>query len=105
EWSGQPAPFGAGAEEQLLMRGAVLVHVHGRAGHAPSAEDASRLSPELAAALTEAPSRPGRDLLRLLKQDGLLAPGALVIALAVAIGGVLLEAVLFRGLFDLGREL
>ncbi len=104
-WSAHPPADAAGAEDQLLMRGAVLVHVRGRAGHAPAAEDTARLSPELAAALTEAPSRPGRDLLHILKQDGLLAPGALVIALAVAIGGVLLEAVLFRGLFDLGREL
>jgi ABC-type bacteriocin/lantibiotic exporter with double-glycine peptidase domain len=103
-WSVQPASD-AGTENQLLMRGAVLVRVRGRAERAPAGEDAALLSPELAAALTEAPSRPGRDLARMLKQDGLLAPGALAIALAVATGGVLLEAVLFRGLFDLGGDL
>jgi ABC-type multidrug transport system fused ATPase/permease subunit len=104
-WSARPASDAAGTEDQLLMRGAVLVRVRGRTERAPAAEDAARLSPELAAALTEAPSRPGRDLLRMLKQDGLLAPGALAIALAAATGGVLLEAVLFRGLFDIGAAL
>jgi ABC-type bacteriocin/lantibiotic exporter with double-glycine peptidase domain len=104
-WSVKPSSEAAGTEDQLLMRGAVLVRVRGRTERAPAGEDAARLSPELAAALTEAPSRPGRDLLRMLKQDGLLAPGALAIALAVATGGVLLEAVLFRGLFDLGGAL
>ena len=104
-WSVQAASDAAGTEDQLLMRGAVLVRVRGRAEQAPAAEDTARLSPELTAALTEAPSRPGRELLQMLKQDGLFAPVALVTALAVATGGVLLEAVLFRGLFDLGRDL
>jgi ABC-type bacteriocin/lantibiotic exporter with double-glycine peptidase domain len=104
-WSVQAASDAIGGEDQLLMRGAVLVRVRGRAEQAPAAEDAAQLSPELAAALTEVPSRPGRDLFHMLKQDGLFAPGALVTALAVATGGVLLEAVLFRGLFDLGRDL
>jgi ABC-type bacteriocin/lantibiotic exporter with double-glycine peptidase domain len=104
-WSVRRVSDLPGAEDQLLMRGAVLVHVRGRAEQSPAGEDTARLSPELTAALTEAPSTPGRDLFRMLKQDGALAPGALVIALACASGGVLLEAVLFRGLFDLGRDL
>jgi ATP-binding cassette subfamily B protein len=104
-WSVRRASDAPGTEDQLLMRGAVLVHVRGRAAQSPAGEDTARLSPELTAALTEAPSTPGRDLFRMLKQDGVLAPGALVIALACATGGVLLEAVLFRGLFDLGRDL
>ena len=104
-WSVRRASDAPGAEDQLLMRGAVLVHVRGRAEQSPAGEDTARLSPELTAALAEAPSTPGRDLFRMLKQDGVLAPGALVIALACATGGVLLEAVLFRGLFDLGRDL
>ncbi|HET9319847.1 MAG TPA: ATP-binding cassette domain-containing protein, partial [Bryobacteraceae bacterium] len=104
-WSVRRASDAPGTEDQLLMRGAVLVHVRGRAEQSPAGEDTARLSPELTAALTEAPSTPARDLFRMLKQDGVLAPGALVIALACATGGVLLEAVLFRGLFDVGREL
>ena len=56
-------------------------------------------------ALEEPPSRPWRDLLRLLRADGLLAPVAMVTALLLAAGGLVVEALLFRGFFDLGREL
>ena len=102
-WSVWQSPD-AGMENQLQMRGAVLVHVSGRAA-LTSPDHAATLPPELAAALAEAPSRPGRDLLRMLQQDGALAPAALAVALAIATGGVLLEAVLFRGFFDLGGAL
>jgi predicted double-glycine peptidase len=113
-WSVRPAPLGPDGEEQLLLRGAVLVHVRGRRpaerslstnGPSGSAGGPTPLSPELIAALEEPPSQPGRELLRLLRADGLLAPTVLTAALALAAGGVVVEALLFRGLFDLGREL
>jgi ABC-type transport system involved in cytochrome bd biosynthesis fused ATPase/permease subunit len=63
------------------------------------------LSPELAAALEEPPSRPGQELLRLLGADGLLAPVALVTALFLTAGGLVVEALLFRSFSDLEREL
>jgi ATP-binding cassette subfamily B protein len=94
-WSVQPGA----EEEQLLFRGAVLVRVRGRKG-----SDAE-LSPELAAALSELPARPGRELLRLLAAGGRLAPGVLLLALTVAGLGVVLETLLFRAFFDLGPEL
>src|SRR5439155_16030462 len=90
------------------------VHVRGRLPTDPSlstngassgAGGPTPLSPELIAALEEPPSRPGRELLHLLRVDGLFAPIALTTALALAAGGVVVEALLFRGLFDLGREL
>jgi hypothetical protein len=43
--------------------------------------------------------------LRLVRADGLLAPLALVTALALASAGIVIEALLFRGLLDLGRRL
>jgi ATP-binding cassette subfamily B protein len=96
----------ANEDNQLMMRGAVLVHVRGRLAAAATHEDRGATLPaELAAALTEPPSRPGRELLGLLRQDGVLTPAAMTLALAAAAGGVLVEAVLFRGLFDLEREL
>jgi ATP-binding cassette subfamily B protein len=101
-WSVRPAPEG---EEQLVLRGAVLVRVRGPRPPTTSAERPAPLSPELVTALEEPPMRPGRELLRLLRADGILVPSALVAALALAAGGVLVEAVLLRGLFDLGREL
>src|SRR5438046_1475129 len=70
-----------------------------------SGRPANVSSPELVAALEEPPGRPGRELLRLLRADGLRTPAALMAALALAAAGVIVEAVLFRGLFDLDREL
>jgi ATP-binding cassette subfamily B protein len=97
-WSVRPR-----GDEELLLRGAVLVRVRGRLEK--TAEDAAQLPPELVAALQEKPARPGRELLRLLREDGILTPSLLLFALLAASASVLLEAILFRGLFDLGRDL
>ncbi len=107
-WSVAPAPADEDGSERLAFRGAVLVRVRGlaapeAAGIAP--EKRADLPPELAAALAEPPSRPGRELWRLLKAGGLAAPSAIAALLGVAAAGVVLEAVLFRGFIDLGRDL
>jgi ATP-binding cassette subfamily B protein len=113
-WSVQPAPPGAQGEAQVLMRGAVLVRVCGRhaVDHSVAVDGLSepdgapsQLSPELLAALAEPPSRPGRVLLQLLCADGLLTPAVLLLTLAVAAAGLVLEGLLWRSLIDLGREL
>jgi ABC-type bacteriocin/lantibiotic exporter with double-glycine peptidase domain len=106
-WSVRPAAAApdsgdAGPEERVLIRGAVLVRALGRRPGEAAPED---LTPELAAALAEPPARPGRDLLRLLAAGGFLAPGAIALALLLAGLGVVLETLLFRSFFDLGREL
>jgi ABC-type bacteriocin/lantibiotic exporter with double-glycine peptidase domain len=94
----------AGAyDNQLVMRGAVLVRALGLAqtadeNHAPS-------SPELLAALQQPSSRPGVELLRLLRADGVFTPAAVTVALALASGAVIVEAILFRALLDLGQSL
>ncbi len=107
-WSVRPAAPGADGGAQLAMRGAVLVHIAGRASAslavAGEAEAAS-LPAGLAAVLEEPPTRPGRKLLELLGADGALAPAALACALALAAGGVVIEALLLRGLLDLGDRL
>src|SRR5579872_3479315 len=100
-WSAWPAPPEDG-EEQVFFRGAVLVHVKGRRVESAIAET-GKLPPEVAAALGEKSSRPGIELLRLLKADGLLAPTAVVTALGLATLGVLVEAILFRSLLDMPR--
>ncbi len=97
-WSVRPR-----GEDELLLRGAVLVRVRGRLEK--TAEEAAQLPPELVAALQEKPTKPGRELLKLLREDGIFAPSLLLLALLSASAGVILEAVLFRGLFDLGRDL
>jgi ATP-binding cassette subfamily B protein len=120
-WSARPAPPAEDGEEQVLLRGAVLVHVRGsRAGAKAEQVEAStkdeargdeqpqdktQLPPELVAALEERPARPGLELLRILRADGLLAPLVLLIAVALAAAGTVAEALMLRGLFDVGREL
>lgn len=114
-WSVTEASRDADGAEQLYLRGVVIVRVHGirskTSGLAAGAYDNNNgdemppLSPELAAALKEPPIRPRRELLRLLKADGLFRPMSLLVALLLATGGVVFEALLFRSLFDIGRDL
>jgi ABC-type bacteriocin/lantibiotic exporter with double-glycine peptidase domain len=91
------APAADGAA-QVSMRGAVLVRI---AGAAPL-DDARRaeLPRDLRAAVDEPPARPAATLVKLLRQDGLLRWGALSVGLVLAAGGAVIEALLFRGLFD-----
>lgn len=124
-----------------MLRGAVLVRVHGRHPTSPpqSSQPQSEvsfeetgpttaqpagpaavlaatatqrddgppppLSPDLAAALEETPSQPEREIWQALRADGLLTPAVLMLALALAALGVTGEAVLFRGLMELGKHL
>ncbi|HKQ72810.1 MAG TPA: cysteine peptidase family C39 domain-containing protein [Blastocatellia bacterium] len=103
-WMARPVAPSEDGEEQVMIAGAVLVQARGR--RANDADEAGApLSPELAAALEEKPSRPGRELFALLRRDGLMAPVALLFALLMAAGGVLIEAALFQGLFNFSRHL
>lgn len=99
-------------QEQLLLRGAVLVRVKGVRSKArpvgeagESQNEQSRLSPELVAALAERPLRPMRELFRIFHADGVLLPLAVVFALVLAAGGVIFESLLFRRLLEIGNEL
>ncbi len=117
----------------MLVRGAVLVRVRGVQRELPPGEDPldepespdplgaeepppeaeesgeepppPPLSPALAAALSEPPARPLQDLLDTLRADGLLSPAVLVGAATIAALGVMVEALLLRGLLDLGGSL
>ena len=100
-WSVRPLPSDSD-EEQLLLRGAVLVRVK---GVRTEKSDEQPLSPELVAALNERPLRPLRELFRMFRADGVLMPMALLFALAVAAGGVIFESLLFRRLLEIGNEL
>src|SRR5688572_18190404 len=93
---------GAGGE-QVLLRGAVLLGVRGRLPVADGSR--SSLGPELAAALSEPPPRPGREILGLLRGDGALSLGTLAGALFLATGAAVLEALLLRGAMEVGRDL
>ena len=110
-WTLFADPATSQEHDQVFLRGAVLVRVHGlksirqpslAPGEASFAENSLPLSPELAAAIEEPPGRPGRDFLRMLASDGLLAPLFLSCALILSAAGLVFEAVLFRGLLDMG---
>lgn len=114
-------------EQMLNVAGVVLVRARGRRGAVPpsaapapasadadpdpdvapdpSVTPAGTLPPELASALTEEPIRPGRTLLGMLIADGLTAPAVLALVLVASAALVTVEAILLRGLLELGHEL
>ncbi|MCC6747179.1 MAG: ATP-binding cassette domain-containing protein [Deltaproteobacteria bacterium] len=108
-WSVRPAAPDDDGTPRVSIQGAVLVRVRGVG--APSAasveegEGPRPLSPELVAALEEKPPHPLRTLLALVRKDGLLRPAVLAGALVVAASAVVLEALLYRALVDLGWQL
>lgn len=102
-WMIRALPESEDGEELVLMTGCVLIQARGRRANAGII--AAELSPEVQAALTEKPDHAGRNLVALLRQDGLLAPMALLAALALAASGVMIEAMLFQGLFNFSSKL
>lgn len=106
-WSVRPATPDDEGNEQVELRGAVMVRVNGvLSDDANAPTDATlQLPPDLARALDEPAIHPARRLLGFLRVDGLLTLLILVGSLLVAAAGVALEALLFRGLFDLGHRL
>jgi ATP-binding cassette subfamily B protein len=110
-WSVRSSPADDEAAETLTLRGAVLVNVKGaRHDHVESkgANDLSAaptLSPELAAALNEPATRPLHALWDALTKDGVLGPAVAMLALSLAVVGVVFEAVLLRSALDMGTLL
>jgi ABC-type bacteriocin/lantibiotic exporter with double-glycine peptidase domain len=103
-WTVRPAPPGDG-DEHVMVRGAVLVRIRGVREAAERERREATLPRDVAAAMREPSPKPGRHLLNLLAADGVLAPATLLIALCLAAGAVVLEALLFRSLIDLGAHL
>jgi ABC-type bacteriocin/lantibiotic exporter with double-glycine peptidase domain len=121
----------AGEEETLRLRGVVLVRARGcrdAARVAPSAiagdgdeateatettgeataaarGAAAALPAELAAALTEEPARPWRTLLGMLVADGITTPAVLAMVLVVSAALVTANAILLRGILEVGQQL
>jgi len=107
-WTVRSTPADDENAESLHLRGAVLIKVQGRreSVHAgATAPTQGGLSMELLAAITEPPARPIRELLSALRPDGLLGPTATGLALAIAVVGVVFEAVLLRSALDIGTML
>jgi ATP-binding cassette subfamily B protein len=98
-------------QDQLILRGAVLVRILGRqqaqaAPESPTQEkDPGPARPAPPAAHPKPRNRPEREIWRLLRQSGLLIPTAVVGALILAAIGVSVEALLIQGLVMLMQKL
>ena len=88
-------------EETVGMRGAVLV----RAIQVSVEHNRQALPEDLRAALDEKPARPLAEVWRTIREDGLLAPAAIALAILISAMAVAFEALLYRGLLDLARDL
>jgi ATP-binding cassette subfamily B protein len=95
--------FDPASHSRILMRGVVLMRVKGLRKTVDI--DRAALSPEFADALAERAPPPLVALWRILRADGLRFQAALAAALALAAAGVVAEAALLRGLFDLAHSL
>ncbi len=113
-WSVRPSPSAGASAEQLLLRGAVLVRalrplphngVDAAPGDAATPAQNKTLSPELAAALEEAPLRPDRELFRLIFQDGWKTPALMIAALFATAVAFILEALVLRSLMEVWEVL
>lgn len=104
-WSAKPGP----APELVSLRGAVLVRVKGvrpRQARAEATDErAAHRAAELERVLDEAPLDVRRALRLLVRARAGIAPAALVAGLVLATVSVLVQALLLRGLLDLGIEL
>src|SRR4051812_27949907 len=112
-WSVRPNPE---AEGELLLTGAVLLRFRGwrddaaKSGEAAPGEDAAPPPPapvdtELASALVAAQPSPAQTLRCLLREDPRSIPLLIAAGLVIATFGRILQALMLRGILDLGRDL
>ncbi|WP_157954168.1 ATP-binding cassette domain-containing protein [Microbulbifer sp. A4B17] len=89
------------APELLEFSGAVIVSVKG-------VRDLNEVEPKseaLSRALSEPPAKPLQQLWRFMREDGVIAPLTIFIAMLGSVLGLMFEALLFRGLIDIHSEL
>jgi ABC-type bacteriocin/lantibiotic exporter with double-glycine peptidase domain len=87
--------------EQVLLRGAVLLSAAGGVSDVPD----ESLPASLVRVRTEPAPRVWEPVWAALREWGWRLPAATMVALAAVSLGTVIEALLFRGLFDMGRHL
>jgi ATP-binding cassette subfamily B protein len=97
-WTARPH---AEDPEQVLIRGAVLAQATGKR----TVPGASQLPESLQAVLRDQPPWPWKPIWQGLREAGLLRPALIGAALLAAAAGRMIEALLFRGFFDLAGHL
>ena len=98
-WTVQPDPDGD--NEQILVKGAVLVRVTGK----QEPQQLEDLTGELAAVRAERAAHPFSAIILYLQGCGRLRVAGLLLAPLLISLGLLTEALLFRGLFDIASQL
>jgi ABC-type bacteriocin/lantibiotic exporter with double-glycine peptidase domain len=102
-WSVWPA---GGADDELVMRGAVVVRVKGLKKHASDLPQvSSSVSGDVAAVISETPVRPFAELWKMMREDGVLLPSVIAGAFFVSTLGVITQALIFSALIGGAREL
>ncbi len=104
-WYAEAAASDEDGTENVTLRGAVLVRVRGRQSAEARADHSPLLSSELAAALAEPADQSWRTLLRMFREDGLLSPLVLTLSVLLAACGVIVEALLYWGVVQIGDGL
>jgi ABC-type bacteriocin/lantibiotic exporter with double-glycine peptidase domain len=102
-WSARRCETAEGEEECVRIRGAVLLRLRGK--REVSAQTEGPLCAATVVAVGERSATPWHELYRLVRQEGRLTIALLIAALGVASAGVVVEALIFRGILDLGRYL
>jgi len=90
-----------GEPDQVMIRGAVVVHATGN----QSEVAADELPASLRSVLNDKQPWAWAPVWRVLREAGLFRPALIGVALLAAALGRMLEALVFRGFFDLGRHL
>ncbi len=118
-WGVSPVNSDEAETGELLMSGAVIIRFKGVAAESVEDENEHAISDEadvddlgvpsvsenLAAVLQGARPNPLKEMFALAKSAGGITPSVIVIAIFIASLTVVFEALLMRGLLDIGREL
>ncbi len=113
-WTVKPISNQPDEEQQLLLRGAVLVRALRRSSEPPILQKVDQaieekkepqLSPELRAALEAPKINPLREMFNFLKLESHGAIALLLVSLLLSAGLVLLEALIFRSVIEWGQML